>query len=121
MAQTSPTAAAVRDIITTTLTDPQIEAIIADAALLVEDCASGWSDARYTSIVKWVAAHMIASRGGSEGMLTQRTLGDASETYAKATAGEMLKGSSYGQQALMLDTNGCLINLGKRRASFKVL
>jgi hypothetical protein len=88
---------------------------------MVEGCASGWSDARYTSIVKWVAAHLIASRGGAEGTLTQRTLGDASETYAKAVVGSFLKGSPYGQQALALDTNGCLVNLGKQRATFKVL
>lgn len=118
---TLPTATEVRSIIDTALTDEQIDSIVTDAVLLVETCSSGWSDARYTSILKWVTAHLIASRGGTEGVLTSSRLGDAQDNYMRTTPGDGLKGTTYGQQALALDTNGCLVNLGKRRAFVRTI
>jgi hypothetical protein len=115
-----PTAADVRAIIETSLTDGQIEALIADAALAAEKCLLKYDEARQKAIVKWLTAHLIASTGGN-GVLTSQKLGDASETYARATLGDGLKGTTYGQQALLLDTCGCLARLGRARASVEAI
>lgn len=121
---TLPTATEVRAIITTSLTDAQIDAIAADALLLVEACSSftSYSDARQTAIVKWVTAHLIASSNATGGgALTQKSLGDASESYARPMLGVGMGGTTYGQQAIALDTSGCLAQIGKIKATFKVL
>jgi len=120
LAISKPSAEDVRAIIATTMTDPQVSAVIDDAALLAEDCISSLSSARQASIVKWLTAHMIASTGGSASR-TSKKLGDAAETYAVAQLGEGLRGTTYGQQALALDPNGCLANLGKRGVVFETL
>jgi hypothetical protein len=122
MALTTPSVAAVRGIITTDLTDPQVQAVIDDAALLAEGCpvVAGYPAARQSAIVKWLAAHMIASTART-GVLTQKALGDASESYARAQVGLNLSGTTYGQQALALDPSGCLARLGQRSAFVQVL
>jgi hypothetical protein len=124
MAIALPTADDVRAIIETDKTDPQIEAIIADAALIAKACIADLDADVQKAIVKWLTAHLIASSAsGIEGgaQITSMKLGDASESYARASMGAGLAGTSYGQQALALDPNGCLAQIGMRRAYFKVL
>lgn len=118
-----PTPADVRVIITTALTDPQIEALIGDAALIAEACpmVASYAANRQAAIVKWLTAHLISQQSGKAGALTQKALGDASESYASGAMGMNLQASRYGQQALALDPSGCLAQLGMRRASFRVL
>lgn len=118
----TPEAPAVRTIIETELSDPQILSVIEDAALLAEGCPAvvGYPAGRQTAIVKWLAAHIIASTSKT-GVLTQKALGDASESYARAQTGQNLAGTTYGQQALALDPSGCLARLGEKRAFFRVL
>lgn len=121
---TAPTIAEVRRIITSAQDDAAVQMAIDDAGLLVEPCVSSWSDARATAIIRWMAAHLLSSMSGASGSsksLASKSLGDASESYARATLGDQLKGSTYGQQALTLDSGCCLLKLGKRPASFKVL
>lgn len=121
---TNPTVAQVRAIITTSLTDDAVTAIIEDAALMVEHCISSLAEARQTAIIKWTTAHLISSMSGSTGgkkTLSSFKIGDAQENYVQATLGEAMKGTTYGQQAIALDPNGCIANIGKRKVSFKVL
>jgi len=121
-----PSAAEVRAIITTSLTDPAIEAMIEDAELMVEACIASMTCQRKTAIIKWVTAHLISSMSsitsGGTGVITSDSLGDASRSYAKPTLDSTgLFGSTYGQQAMALDPNGCLAALGMRKTLFKVL
>ncbi len=118
-----PTPDDVRVIITTALTDPQITALIGDAALIAEACpaVAAYDAIRQAAIVKWLTAHLISQQSGKAGALTQKALGDASESYAVGTMGMNLQGSRYGQQALALDPSGCLAQVGQRRAYFKAL
>ncbi len=108
----------------TTLSDAAIQSFIDDATVMVGPCTMGIDCTTAKVIIKYVTAHLIASLGGSPGgskALTQRALGDASESYASAVMGSNLAGTSFGQQALMLDSTGCLANLGKRRGFAKLL
>lgn len=128
MTISTPTVGEVRAIITTDLIDAAVQGAIDDATLMAEHCVLSLNALRQKSIIKYLAAHLIASMtaGGAGGKgaantLTQFALGDASETYARATTGEGIKGTTYGQQAIALDPNGCVANIGKQRACFKVL
>lgn len=131
MAITEPTADEVRVIISTNMTDAQIDAIVDDAVLLVEDCIEDLSAARQTAIVKYVTAHLImtiqsgqsgVSDGEAGGLIQQESLGDASVTYTRPTleAGG-LKSTMYGLQAIALDPDGCLVTLGAKKGLFRVL
>lgn len=116
-----PTVAAVRVVVKTALTDDQVQAIIDDAALIADGCpvVATYPIERQQAIVKWIAAHLIATQSGIAGMLTQKALGDASESYASGQTGMNLAASRYGQQAMLLDPSGCLANLGKPPVIFK--
>jgi hypothetical protein len=122
MALAKPELSAVRAIIGTDLSDPQVQSVIDDAALLAEGCpkVAGYDAGRQAAIVKWLSAHMIASTAKT-GVLTQKSLGDASESYGRAQVGLNLSGTTYGQQALALDPSGCLARLGQRSAFVQVL
>ena len=121
-----PTPTDVRAIIATSLDDSQLNAVIADAALIAEACAAvvGYPGTRQASIVKYIAAHLLAGSAGSasgSGAITQKALGDASESYAAGQLGMDLKSSQWGNKALLLDPSGCLATLGRQRAYFEVL
>lgn len=120
MSLTQPSVAAVRAIITTTLTDEQVQSFIDDAALMAEgcECLSGLASERQAAIVKYMTAHLISMQSGKGGIVTAEKMGSASKSYATGTAGAdmMLSSSRYGQQAILLDTTGCLAQLGKVRA-----
>lgn len=123
MSLSKPSVAVVKAIIATTLADDAVQAVIDDAALLAEGCpvVASYDAARQSAIVKWLAAHMLASTSAGGGALTQKALGDASETYGRATLGTQLAGTTYGQQALALDPSGCLARLGAKRAFVRVV
>jgi len=123
---TLPTASEVIALTATDFSETVVDAIIADAALIAEGCVSAYSDARQTAIIKWLACHLIASTNGASGSgsgsLASFKMGDASESYAKSSlSGEGLKATHYGQQALMLDTDGCLARLGRPPATVEAL
>lgn len=123
---TLPTASEVIALTGTDFSEAVVDAIIADAALIAEGCISSYSDERQTAIIKWVACHLIASTNGASGTgsgsVTSSKLGDASESYAKsALTGEGLKATHYGQQVLLLDTNGCLARKGRPPATVQVI
>ena len=116
MALALPTATDVRVVITTDLTDPQIDSIIADASLAVESCAAlaTYTSARQQAIIKWVAAHFINFINGQGGAISLNVLGSSSVAYANAMLGDGLKSSAYGQQALALDPSGCIGKIGSK-------
>lgn len=123
MAVSKPEVADVRLVFTTTLADASVQAAIDDAALMAAGCpvVETYDEDRQKAIVKWMAAHLLSSRSDQAGALTSKKIGDASESYAKASMGTQLSGSSYGQQALLLDPSGCLKRLGNVKLTFKAM
>lgn len=123
MAVETPTVAAVRVVITTSLDDAAVQSLIDDAAALIDgqcSCIASLPSATQQSIVKWVAAYLISTvkqQGG--GTLTSDRLGDAARTYSTTGFGKQLASSAYGQNALLLDPTGCLARLGKARATIE--
>lgn len=109
----------VRAIIATALTDPQVQLYINAAVLLTTACALKWDHSIVDTINTYVAAHLIAST--RDPLKTSYRLGDASESYQRASVGIGFMGTSYGQQAIMFDPNGCLQNLGLQAPVMKVL
>lgn len=121
MAIEKPAVADVRIIISTGLIDASLQAVIDDAALIAEGtCVESYDAARQKAIVKWLTAHLLASTNDGAAVVSKK-LGDASESFSRSTLGDALKGTHYGQQAIALDTNGCLANLGKQRAIMETL
>lgn len=121
-----PTVEDVRVIITTGMSDAQVQAMIDDAALLVNRCITTLACDLQATIIKWVTAHLIASTStatsGGTGVLTGESLGDASFSYAKPQLQSFgLASTTYGLQAIGLDPNGCLTTLGLRRTRVEVL
>jgi len=113
----------VREILSTALTDPEVAAWI-DIASAVIDSYSLQCKKAGTSLLlimeKLLAAHYISATVDRSGSVTQRSIGDASETYM-SMSGEGIKATTYGQQLLMLDPCGVLVDMGKRRAKSVLL
>jgi hypothetical protein len=119
MAISKPSASDVIDLTGTSLSTAIVSALIDDAALLAENCIASLDATRQEAIVKWITAHLITARDG--GTLTSEKLGDASETRSIGQLGSGLNGTIYGQQALALDTTGCLSRLGRSKATIEVV
>jgi|SRR5690554_1893248 len=113
----------VRLVYETELSDLQIEAAINDVQLIAEKCLKAITDEnRRDAIVKYLAAHLLTIVDSSgAGVATSSKLGDASDSYATSHFGEGLKATSYGQLAIQLDPNGCLMRIGKPKAEVQVL
>lgn len=110
----------VRAVIQTTLTDDEIETIIDDAILIADTCISALPAARQKAILKWLTAHLVSSiKNFGGGGVTSDKLGDASRTFSSGHFGKQLASTSYGQQALLMDPNGCLARIGKAKASIE--
>lgn len=112
------TAAAVKAIMDTDVTEAQITAsgILDDAYNFVDATlgSSSLGDNLLASIEKWVAAHMVSV--GLDRQLVGGKGGSASAKYAGRY--EMnLQMTSYGQMAASLDTTGTLAGAGMRSAS----
>lgn len=125
MSLTLPTADDVRVIMTTTLTDTQIDSVILEAEAFAAACPAIESASAIiqASILKWITAHMISVITGAGGVVTAEALGDASKSYAAPmqTRGNGLNATRFGQMALMLETTGCLARLGQPGVKFEVL
>lgn len=115
-----PPALVVIEITGTRLSEPVVTMLIEQAALISKKCIENLPPELQEAIVMWLAAHLVATTGDSSGTVTTRKLGDAQKSWARATVGEGLKGTSYGQQALLLDPCGCLSRLGKPTATVEV-
>lgn len=106
------------DLTDTELSEPIVQSIIDDAALIAEKCISGYSEEKQKSVLKWLAAHLIASTD-SGGMIASERLGDAQDQYVRASVGDGIKGTVYGQQAIALSP--CLARIGRAAASIEVV
>lgn len=99
----------VKEIISTDLTAEQIAPFLRAAnkmvdALLIEQ---GYSAGLLMEIECWLAAHFVAIR---DPQITKEKIGDAEATY-QGKFGEGLRGTSYGQQVLILDHKGTFAEL----------
>jgi hypothetical protein len=111
----------VKEVFTTTLnTLPYIIAahsVIAQNGLAAYPCHD---EASLKEVERWLAAHFAATSDQSYSLQKEK-MGDSEDTYFDRSKGEGLKGSSFGQQAILLDCSGVLAILGKRKARFEVL
>ena len=113
------TASDVRYLIDTNLTDAGIDKLISVAQRFVDPCDGEWSADQTDDIVEQVVCHLIVT--AKEPEVSQKKLGDASETYSRSQAGMGLRETSYGRTAIMLDDTGCLARRGRNFTNFKVL
>jgi len=122
--RTTPTE--VKQIIDTTLTDPQIQIWIDVANVIVTaNVTCGLSDAVMEEIERQLSAHFISlvpDSGATGSAVKSEKLGDASVTYnVSSFDGDKLDSTIYGQTAKMLDTCGGLSNMGKKAISIKAI
>ncbi len=116
------TATEVREIITSNLTDPQIDAFIASATIIVDRYSAQCSEADAATlkeIERHLTAHMMAASDKSQ-RLSGRKFGDSSESYF-TQSGLNLDSSQYGQNVKMLDPCGILADYGKRRGFVRLV
>lgn len=111
----------VKEVFSTTLnTVPFIVAahsIISQQGLASYPCHD---EASLKEVERWLAAHLAAT-SDIQYSIQKEKMGDSEDSYFDRSKGEGLKGSSYGQQAILLDCSGVLATLGKRKARFEVL
>ena len=109
------TAADVKAIIKTKLTESEVDAYITSANILVTQAlgSSGLGTDVLREIERWVAAHMLASTKTRQA--TDEKAGTASVKYS-GQYGANLSSTSYGQMALTLDVSGALASLGGKAA-----
>lgn len=95
-------------------------AFIIAASLIVDEQLSGqgYSELKKKEIERWLAAHFVAIKNP---VLKSEKIGDATDTYVGFKIGAGLDATPYGQQAMTLDTNGLLANLGKIKAGMDVM
>ena len=109
----------VKAIITTSLTDDQVDVFIDVASQLVTDNVTcGLGEAALREIERWLAAHLIAMTRSR--MAKTEKIGEASITY-NGVFGSGLDSTPYGQTVKMLDTCGSLANLGKKTIFIKAI
>ena len=112
----------VREVIDTDLGDAAIHRFISAAYYMTRPCSGKLGDCGGNSMLAEIqaqlAAHFIAM--SREPQAEQESIaGEASVKYRTKT-GMGLQGTTYGQNALMLDCSGTLARLGKKRAAFRV-
>ena len=112
------TAEQVMEIISTSLTEDQVNAFINMANTVVDERLADQnlgSDV-LEQIELLLSAHFVSLR---DPRAQQEKVDEYSVTYQGSTS-EGLKASLYGQQAIALDTSGTLANLAKPRAMLKL-
>jgi hypothetical protein len=106
----------VKDVISTTLTDGQINAFINTAHRMVQNRLSGkgLSEETLGEIEVWLAAHFLSARDQRK---KQVKADDVAVTYQGET-GMGLQSTVYGQQAMILDPTNTLASTSQKRATF---
>lgn len=116
MARTSVTE--VKKIIPTDMSDTDIQAYMDTATALVDAYLSGsLPDALLVEIEKWITAHLMSTTRLRQ--LKSGKAGPASATYF-GEDGKGLGSSTYGQQAILLDSTGTLARQSEGRPSNKL-
>lgn len=100
-------------------------ASIATANLLVEEelVGSGLTEARLTEIEKYLAAH-FATLAKERGGVVRTTSGESAESYRQVHSKyQGLNSTTFGQQAITLDTTGKLVSIGSggMKAEFRIV
>ena len=115
------TVSEVREIITTSILDASLTVFITQANLFVTANlgGEGLSDDLLKEIERNIAAHFIHA---ADPRTTEEKIGDAAEKYSGEFA-TGLSATSYGQNAMMLDTTGILATVGikRKRASIGII
>jgi len=110
----------VREIISTDLTDAQINHAINTAynitRLISSKLGSCGGSSMECTIIELLAAHFVTLREGSP--KSESIGGEYSVTY-RGQDGLGLNSSLYGQNALMIDCSGKLAKLGLKKATLK--
>lgn len=109
----------VQAIIPDTLTDLQVDPFIEIASSMVDNtiASSGMSDYLLEQVERFLTAHLIYTTLKRQAQ--NKSVGDASETYAKL--GEGLKATTYGEIVTQLDYTGILVNTGKKIAKIEAI
>lgn len=104
----------VSDVISTSLTEGQVNAMINTAHLVVEQhlTTQGLSADLLTQIELWLSAHFVCIRDPRK---KQVKVDEVSVTF-QGEVGMGLQGTMYGQQALALDPTGSLASTSLKRA-----
>lgn len=113
-----------KEILPTTISSQGLTPFIVAADALVDEVLSGSSGLNETllkEIVRWLAAHFLASSRERSASVIEQEIDTARTRFSsERILGEGLKSTQYGITALALDTTGNLAQLGKSRASFCV-
>lgn len=113
------TAAEVKEILTTSLSDAAVEAYIAVATDMIADLTTTNLDTtRLELIERWLTAHLIAVT--KERQTQEEEVGEARAKYT-GKFGMNLQSTTYGQTASMLDTTGALAELGKKKIMIRAI
>lgn len=121
------TGAEVKEILTTDLTNAQVETFITGANLFVtaQLGSKGLSDATLKEIERYVTAHYISNLGGRDegvaGAIASEGAGSANRTYRTLDPARfgLLSTTPYGQTAIQLDSSKTLIKIGRKTFSIK--
>ncbi len=108
------TAAAVKEIFETDLSEVQVLPFVTSANVFVNELLGTGTSNILTEIEKWVACHMLAI--SRERQAKSEEASKAKVTYT-GEYGVNLNSTSYGQMAISLDTSGVLANAGMRVVS----
>lgn len=113
------TAEQVRDLISTTLTDARVNAMINTAHLVVEQRLSG--KGVEASVLKqielWLSAHFVSL---ADPRKKQVKIDEVTVTYATPDSSlEGLRSTTFGQQALALDPTNSLASTALKKAVMK--
>jgi len=119
------TGAEVKEIITTDLTNSQVEPFINAANLFVTQRlgSKGLSVELLKEIERFVAAHFISAQGGrdegSSGAVVSEGAGSANRAYQTLDVSKfgLLSTTPYGGVAIQLDSSNTLVKIG-RKSSF---
>lgn len=116
----TPSAADVIALTETDLATAVVTSIIVDAENISAECraAASLTDAEETTVLKWLAAHLVASTRDSA-VLTSTKLGDGADSFQRAQVGDGIAGTVYGQQAIAMLP--CLATLGRAKATVEVV
>lgn len=110
----------VRNIIAPGSDAISLDIFVSNASLIVEEDLKdkGMSQSRLDMIELYLAAHFATI---SIGELTMKKIGDATDDYVKVRLYDGFRSSTFGQQAIALDTSGTLRGANQNPASFEVV